>query len=225
MKIATWNVERLKHSSKLEEIISKIEELEADIFVLTETDSRIKLPNYTNCISTTAPLQSDFIKYKDTENRVTIYTNYEIVQQYPTYDVDTALCVELKTALGNLIIYGTIIGIYGNRNENFNIDLSQQLIDFEKFSKDKNLCVVGDYNISFRDNHYFTNYGRDKLDESFETNGLEIVTRNKEKCIDHISISKKFISNYDIKIKEWNEVKPTLSDHKGILVELTQGGK
>ncbi len=48
MKIATWNVERLKHSSKLEEIISKIEELEADILVLTETDSRIKLKNYKN---------------------------------------------------------------------------------------------------------------------------------------------------------------------------------
>ncbi len=129
----------------------------------------------------------------------------------------------MKTALGNLIIYRTIIGIYGNRNENFNTDLARQLIDFEKFSKEQNLCVIGDYNISFRDNHYFTHEGRDKLNESFEPNGLEIVTRNKEKCIDHISISKKFISNCDIKIEEWNEVKPTLSDHKGILVEITLG--
>lgn len=45
MKIATWNVERLKHQSSLDKIISDIDAVQADILVLTETDERIK-PNY-----------------------------------------------------------------------------------------------------------------------------------------------------------------------------------
>ena len=42
MKIATWNVERLKRKSELDKINSIIDEIDADIFVLTETDERIK---------------------------------------------------------------------------------------------------------------------------------------------------------------------------------------
>ncbi len=189
--------------------------------MLTETDSRIKLSNYKNCITTIFPLQSDFIKYKDTENRVTLYTNYEVVQQHATYHADTTLCVELKTGLGNLIVYGTIIGIYGNRNQNFNTDLTQQLIDFEKFSNAKNLCVIGDYNISFGDNHYFTEKGRDKLNKTFETNGLEIITKKHEKCIDHIAISKNFLTGLREESGEWNK-DFSLSDHKGIFVSLNK---
>ena len=40
MKIATWNVERLKHKRSLNEIISVCEQIQADILVLTETDER-----------------------------------------------------------------------------------------------------------------------------------------------------------------------------------------
>ena len=41
MKIATWNIERLKKKKYLSEILSEIEKIDADILVLTETDSRI----------------------------------------------------------------------------------------------------------------------------------------------------------------------------------------
>lgn len=41
MKIATWNIGRLKHFSKLFEIQSEIQKVNADILVLTETDQRI----------------------------------------------------------------------------------------------------------------------------------------------------------------------------------------
>ena len=46
MKIATWNVERLKKKKYLPEIISEIEKINADILVLTETDSQILPENY-----------------------------------------------------------------------------------------------------------------------------------------------------------------------------------
>ena len=219
MKIATWNVERLKHKSNLEEINSIIDELCADILVLTETDERITPSNFKFRIDTPKLKEIDAEIYVETENRISIFTNYEIVEHFETYDKYTSLCVELKTDFGNLKVYGTIIGIYGNRNVNFNIDLIKQIEDFEKLSKSDNLCIIGDYNISFADNYYFTNLGRGELNISLDRNNLELVTREREKCIDHIAISKQIIENRNIEIAEWNE-NYKLSDHKGILATI-----
>ena len=219
MKIATWNVERLKHQSKLDKINVLIEGINADILVLTETDSRIKPLSFRNRIDTPKLTEIDPKHYAETENRISIFTNYEIVEQFETYDKYTSLCVELKTELGNLKVYGTIIGIYGNRNKAFNTDLKKQMDDFERLSQANNFCLIGDFNISFSDNYYFTNFGRDELNKSFDKNNLELVTRQKKECIDHIAISKKFIKNAEMEIIEWNERK-TLSDHKGIYMNL-----
>jgi exonuclease III len=191
MKIATWNIERLKYKSQIDKINSIIDEINADIFVLTETDERITPSNFKYRIDTPKLTEIDAKNYVETENRISIFTNYEIIEQFETYDKYSSLCVELKTELGNLKVYGTIIGIYGNRNENFKIDLIAQIKDFEKLSIEDNFCVIGDYNISFADNYYFTNFGRDELNKSFDRNNLELVTRQKEQCIDHIAISKR----------------------------------
>jgi len=149
----------------------------------------------------------------------TIYTNYEIVRQHETYDKYTSLCVELKTELGNIFIYGTIIGIFGNRNKNFKTDLSQQIRDYKNLSKDKNFCLIGDYNISFADNYYFTNHGRNELNKVFHDCSLNLLTRDRSECVDHIAISEDFTANLKTEIGEWNFDKK-LSDHKGIFVDL-----
>ena len=127
--------------------------------------------------------------------------------------------MELKTEPGPIIVYGTIIGIYGNRNKNFNADLSQQIKDYWKLSNQKNFCLIGDYNTSFADNYYFTNYGRNELNNLFRECNLNLLTGNIPECIDHIAISESFITNLETDIGEWNSDKK-LSDHKGIYVEL-----
>ena len=218
MKIATWNLERLKHKSNLAEINLKIAELKADILVLTETDSRVSLNNYKYCIQTPKLKEIQLDYYLESENRITIYTNYEIIRQLETYDKYTSLCVELKTEYGSLTVYGTIIGIYGNRNKNFNADLSQQLIDYQNLSVGNNFCLIGDYNMSFADNYYFTNYGRNELNRVFEECTLNLLTRNIPECIDHIVISESFITNLKTIIGEWN-IDKSLSDHKGVFVD------
>jgi len=219
MKIATWNVERLKHKSKLAQIHENIEKINADILVLTETDSRINTGNYKYRIDSSFQLKRENYPnyYLPTENRITILTNYEVIKQHETYDKDTTLCVELKTPKGNLIVYGTIIGIYGNRNHNFKVDLDKQLKDFDKLSKENSLCIIGDYNISFKDNYYYTKEGRNKLENSFTQNNITLHTREKLACIDHIAISTLFTQGVKTEAKEWNEDKK-LSDHKGIYV-------
>ncbi len=73
MKIATWNVERIKHHADIDKMMSETDKVSADILVLTETDERLK-PDYPYCyhIPLLIEIRPDF--YKDTENRVSIYS-------------------------------------------------------------------------------------------------------------------------------------------------------
>lgn len=43
MKIATWNIERLKHYKQVDEIHDILVRVNADILMITETDIRISL--------------------------------------------------------------------------------------------------------------------------------------------------------------------------------------
>jgi len=95
-----------------------------------------------------------------------------------------------------------------------------QLADFERLAKDQNLCIAGDYNLSFSDNYYFTTSGRNRLLDSFNKNNIYILTKDLKDCIDHISLSSEFCSKYSMKISEWN-LDEKLSDHKGVMISIS----
>ncbi len=52
--------------------------------------------------------------------------------------------------------------------------------------------------------------------EAFDETDIRILTENQPECIDHISVSKKFVGNRSIETEEWN-IDKTLSVHKGIV--------
>ncbi len=219
MKIATWNVERLKHRRQLEEINQAVQKISADILILTETDSQIQ-QDYPFSFSTPplSEIQPDY--YMPTENRVTVLSNYPCVKQHDTYDKYTALCLELATPKGNLLVYGTIMGIWGNRNKTFRPDVEKQVADIERLASiGTPLCVIGDFNCSFADNYYFTNWARNTLQETFLRSKIDLLTSNVPECIDHIALSSDFISDSQWQVEEWNMDKK-LSDHKGIIAEI-----
>ena len=217
MRVATWNVERLKHKNQLEQILFACNNAKADILVLTETDEIIH-PDFKYGVHTPYLTGEQPVVYKPTENRVSIFTNYPCIRQYDTYDKNTALCVELETPKGNLLIYGTIIGILGNRHPSFQQDLQQQTEDIKRFSAEYELCVCGDFNCTFADNYYFTRQGRETMLNAFSESNMRILTADQPECIDHIVISESFLSEYDAVVTEWNLDK-AISDHKGIVVE------
>lgn len=230
MRIATWNVERLKRKSKLDLIREACASVEADILVLTETDDRIS-PEYSFCYKTTSlkgvefPFrykgETAFVRYADTENRVSIFTRYPCLKEYATYDSRTALCVELATQLGNLLVYGTIMGVLGNREVSFQPDLEKQMEDIRRLTEEgRNICVIGDYNLSFSDHYYHTTLGRETVQNCFKSAGIRILTCDRPQCIDHIAISDSFMKGYRrTAVDEWNCDK-RLSDHKGIVVQI-----
>ena len=217
LRIATWNIERLKHKKSLEQILLACEQIQADILVLTETDHCV-CPDY-HCNFHTPPLAGiQPVFYSLTENRVSIYTNYPCVRQHKICDEYTALCVELETEKGRLLVYGTIIGIYGNRHPSFQQSLTQQLDDIKRLSAGGTpVCICGDFNCSFSDNYYFTKLGREALLRTFSEHDIELLTKNEAECIDHIAVSKRFSASSSIQVVEWNQNK-LLSDHKGIAV-------
>lgn len=220
MKIATWNIERLRHQKKLEEIIAVCERIGADILILTETDTRARL-SYQSCFQTPSPAEIKPELYCKTENRVSILTNYKCAKQHITYDKYTSICVELETERGNLMVYGTIIGIYGNRHPSFSQDLSRQLIDIRRLSAGgHNICICGDFNCTFSDNYYYTKAGREAIVQALSESRIDLLTKDRSECIDHIAISRDFLGDSEIQIEEWNYDK-ALSDHKGIVVSIT----
>ena len=183
MKIATWNVERLKHKKQLEQIQGLCDGIHADILVLTETDKRLH-PNYAFCCESAPLLGDKTVHYAVTENRVSIYTNYPVVQLHQTYDSRTAVCAELKTEAGNLLVYGTIIGTLGNRHPSFMEELRWQRDDIRRLSElGDGICVCGDFNCSFSDNYCFTQAGRTTLLDLFRDTGLTLLTERQPSAL------------------------------------------
>ena len=193
MKLATWNIERLKHHRKITDIIAVCEDADADILILTEYDDRVDLKSYPYQFSTRSLSDLDSKYYNSSERRVKIYSRYEVLRLHETSDEFTSCCAELNTDYGKLNVYGTIIGVFGNRCDNFKVDLPKQIKDYEKFSQDQSLCVAGDFNLSFSDNYYYTKSGRDELNKCFEETGFVNLTASLVWNIDHIAISKEFL--------------------------------
>jgi endonuclease/exonuclease/phosphatase family metal-dependent hydrolase len=223
MKIATWNIERpSKNGKTTKEIIVFLRELNADILVLTETNEFIDLgPDYN--VHHTSVLQDKM--YKVGERRVSIFSKYPFLDKnYSTFNSDTSLCVNIKTSLGELTVYGTILGVFGNKGKQFKDDLEKQLLDFENINKQtKNFCIIGDLNISFTDNYYFTKLGREKLTTSFEKHQMRNFTADLKHNIDHIILTEKFVGKRRFIVSHWNntENKQTrLSDHNGVMIEI-----
>lgn len=221
MRIATWNVERLAHKKKLDQVLFACKAAKADILVLTETDEQIQ-PEYRYRFCT--PFLKgviDPVAYGETENRVSVFTNYECIGQYQTYDEKTAICVELVTEMGNLIVYGMITGIAGNRRPSYAVDLKKQLEDISRLvDAGHSVCVVGDYNCTFSDSYYYTKLGRESVMRCFGDKAISVLTANRAECVDHIAISDAFLRGRRVAgIEEWNQDR-SLSDHKGIVVEI-----
>jgi exonuclease III len=219
MRIATWNLERLdKRKNQL--ILDKLVDINADILVLTETSSKIQLHNY-SCVSTdTLPTDFDGIKYDVGENRVSVWTKYKTATRHKTFDSYTSVCTDIETTFGLLTVYGSIIGVFANRQPRFDNDLNGQLADFQKIFPGRQVCFAGDLNITFSGRPWPSIKARQTLVDAFNTYGLTNTTANIADTVDHIVLSNDFLENKHLEIETWNTDKK-LSDHVGHLLTLT----
>jgi endonuclease/exonuclease/phosphatase family metal-dependent hydrolase len=227
MHIITYNIQRLKHFKKIEEIQQLLLAQNTDVIVLTESDTRFTLKGYEIQHSQYAKYfdwNGQRRDYAETERRVSILSKHAFVKQIATFDEEIALAWQINIDGNDTIIYGTILGITGKNDFNFDHHLGRMQRDWALLAEQNNLCIAGDFNISFADNYYTKALVRSVMQEFFIKHKLMHLTAGLPQCIDHIVLSNKLLE------KDVKHVKPTsvgtfgeekvLSDHVGIRVKV-----
>jgi endonuclease/exonuclease/phosphatase family metal-dependent hydrolase len=229
LKIATWNLERPKiprHGDanyRNDRIIEVIRKIDADILVLTETNS-ILVPalGYASCVSSDPlPVNElcDGIMYHEGENRTTILSRFPLKKKIDTADNITQVCADFDTPYGDIRVYGTIIGIRGRQKPWFGQDLENVVNDCAALSGNGHFILAGDLNLSFSDSYYPNQAAKQRLEKAFEENNLVIQTSEIPETIDHIIVSKSLLKNNSIPIINSMMARDkTLSDHKWVSV-------
>lgn len=210
MRVATWNLDHASNSSRPIDLqIQQIRSIAPDILVLTETCDGVDLAPFGYTAALTE--RNKFQKYWSV-----IWSKYLSLKTIPTYDPETAVCAEIDTPLGRIIVYGTIITYFGDAGSDgkspywyehhkaigqHGDDWSK--IFFEDYGCRLPLIVAGDYNQP-RDG---SKYNRSKdglniklLDEQLERNQLACLTSEDFRLAGKLSVDpvKKFVrSNID----------------------------
>lgn len=220
MKIATWNLMRPTEGTLSRNLFFHkiLEKCDADILVLTETNSVIDPgKRYFSRSTKKLPKKIEDFTYSKGENRASIFSKFPFGRNLKTYDEYTSVCSEVLTPYGPLILYATIIGVTGGKNERFVLDFESQKADISDLKG--HLCIAGDFNISFSGYAY---PGLNKISEanqSFESLNIQILTRDLPGSPDHIAISRSFIKNRPFQFSALPTHKKQ-SDHNLVLVDL-----
>lgn len=221
MKILSWNIKRPKIGEKRSEEIKKIiNYFDADLIFLTETNSAINFLNFNKIETKEFPKLYNGIEFNSGENKTTIFSKYKIKKIIKTYDEFSSVCAEIESELGNIIIYGSIIGFTGGRNEFFEKDFVQQKIDLKNLNKESNLCFSGDLNISFSGYPYPSKKVQNEMLKFCESLNLEILTKDIQNSAIHIILSKEFLENKSVNISE-KQIENRISDHNLIFAEIS----
>ena len=170
MRIATWNIDRPSQNGLMRngKILEQIRKVDADIWVLTETNASIvpearKSDPFAGYIGLASRPEGPKVPG---QNKTTIWSRYGIKRAIQTYDPDTAVCAEIETPLGLMLVYGTIITYWGDTDKQFRRpwlmhqdEIRRHKEDWAKiFPKLPNhmLCVAGDFNQNWDGTKWFT---------------------------------------------------------------------
>ncbi|MCG2793653.1 MAG: endonuclease/exonuclease/phosphatase family protein [Weeksellaceae bacterium] len=220
MKILSWNIERLKinENDELDFIKNLILSENPDLIFLTETNLTIDFgTEYFSLHSRELPDFHDGQKYVAKENRVSIFSKYPFTEIIKTYDEYTAISGKIDTKLGELTLYGSIIGSFGGRGFYFENDLENQKNEIRKLKG--NICYSGDFNVAFSGWKYPSIKVIDETKSFFENENLEIITKENADCAIHIVMNNDFLRKKTVKSK-MIKIDRKISDHNAVICEI-----
>ena len=142
-----------------------------------------------------------------------------MLPSFKTFDSYTSVCANIETPIGLLTVYGTIIGVFGGKDSRFDSDLQGQLSDFQKISVLKNICIAGDFNVTFSGYTYPSDKARKVFANTFKRLSLTNTTASISDSVDHIVLSDSLAKQITASPETWNSDK-TISDHIGICITL-----
>ena len=221
LRIATWNLDHASNSSRPVDLqIARVREFNADIVILTETCDAVDLSRYGYHSAQTE--KNDYGKYCSV-----ISSKFPFRKSYLTHDPATAVCREVETPLGPLIIYGTIITYRDDKGEGGTSkrwdehlrEIDKQGANWHDIQGQANrhvpLCVAGDLNQTRDGSHrYSTKETIARLDAQLTENALDCLTEEDfevtkkllpdpgkgytRSSVDQICISRGFSMQYEV---------------------------
>lgn len=241
VRIATWNLERPKWNGheKNRHRFTKIEEIDADLWVLTETNSAIDLTGrgYTAIESLPIPAY-----HENGEHLSTIWTRWKVRESIATFDRSIAVRAEVESPFGPMLVYGTVIPYANERGANGTVRRWEEhrrslRLHHEDWSRLKRLypehlmCVAGDFNQSRDSSGWYEDRESVALLTGFLRDlGLKCITEADMRArglsrasIDHICLSEELSGRFD-RLDAWEGTTGDgvkMSDHNGIFVEAT----
>ncbi|SCY98063.1 endonuclease/exonuclease/phosphatase family protein [Flavobacterium caeni] len=222
MKIVSWNLERPNNNPKSIKntfIVDLIEKISPDIIFLTETNSSINFSEYFCHKSEELPEIHENQRYKTGENRITIFSKFPIERVIETYDSYTAICCQVNSEIGELLLYGSIIGSFGGKDEFFKNDLRNQKSEIEILARNHNLIYSGDLNISFSGFPYPSKNVIYDMSDFFKSNSLRNITSGNENSAIHVVTSEEILNTKKV-TQEMINIQPQISDHNLVIVEM-----
>lgn len=220
IRIATWNLRRPGKNSPRNPIINqKLREINADIWILTETHRAVSPGDWYEA-QETQPLRW----HRDGESSTTIWSRWPMTRvavftdQFPdSQSADQraqgyytqhqgssiATCAEIATPVGPLLVYGTIITWFNDQGPDgtsrYGVEHKQSIADHTadwqriRIAYDMPLCVGGDFNSLVQEPigklRAGTKEARELLRTALHNNGLTCVTDTFEYSIDHLCLS------------------------------------
>lgn len=237
-RIATWNLERPKQNGnvKNQRRLEMLREIDADLWILTETHSTITLDGY-HCLVT--PAQPGY--HAAGESFAAIWSRWPILRSIPTFDPYFAICAEIDSPVGPLLVFGTIItyandrGIDGKsrRWEEHRKSIAAHAADWQRLRADfpdHLLCVAGDFNQSRDGSGWYEDpQSVANLSSALDQTSLRCVTELdmlahglSRATVDHICLSHPLAAVVQT-LGAWEghtKARERMSDHNGVFVDI-----
>jgi endonuclease/exonuclease/phosphatase family metal-dependent hydrolase len=239
VKIATWNVAYGRGSAN-QLRLKQIQEVDADIWVLTETHDDLDLgPDFCRIQSL---CRSDEDSTKGNRNIdemsrwVTLWVRQSIFVDEITIEPDrrSAACL-IASGETRLVVYGLVLPWYNDQEtESFTEEIERHQKRWMRFVRESNasLCVAGDFNVNLGGPHYYgAAASRSAINKMIQSSELTVVTRFRDDApsrgaslyglIDHIALSKS-ICDIEPKVERWSQKNGdgrAMSDHDGTAIQ------
>jgi hypothetical protein len=243
VKIGTWNVQYARGAERNNRRAAKLQEHDAEVWVLTETHDDLDLS------ATHRPIRAT-PRYENNPNAywTTIWSRLPLIETIPIADPCRTVAARLELAHGqDLIVYGTVLPRNGDKGPNGTgtgwsefmrvVPMQgREWAHLRRSNPGSMVVVAGDLNHNLGGKHYYgTVKGRALLREALAVADLVCVTDHE--CfppgdltyspIDHVCAAPPNGSTMQSSARGWDKVVDglPLSDHSGVVAELTlQGG-
>ncbi len=244
MKIATWNLERPRPTSwkKLPAARRKMAQVEADIWILTETRASLAPKEGFQALHSPPHPQ----RREDPDERwVSIWSRWPLDQVGPAPSPRGSIAARCTSDFGELIIYGCVLpwsfepGDGPGKAKRWAVhyeEIERQGAEWASLRAahpNAGLIVAGDFNQDMDGfNRSGTKYGRELLNKRLSAAGLVKSTAEdavksgrlkKHHLIDHICLSENWERKYRSEMTCWeptDEQGTRMSDHPGVALTL-----